>query len=219
MDHDLLAAWFPTPEDVDPAWARRHELADHLRTAVEELVTLDVDAVGERALEELAADLAAVRGRLEAMGDVRHHGPLALAPLPAGSLVERSPVSGRSNVVAPPLVVDAYGEVTRAHAVFGDQYHGPPGGVHGGIVAAVFDELLGIAQIGCGTAGHTGTLTIRYRALTPLYTRVDYEAECVGREGRKLFVTGRSTVDGRVTAEAEATFILTAEAAARADGG
>ena len=53
--------------------------------------------------------------------------------------------------------------------MFNAAYEGPPGNVHGGMVAAAFDEVLGMAQSLSGNAGFTGTLTIRYRSPTPLY--------------------------------------------------
>ena len=32
------------------------------------------------------------------------------------------------------------------HVVFGDAYEGPPGCVHGGFIAAAFDEVLGFTS-------------------------------------------------------------------------
>ena len=56
--------------------------------------------------------------------------------------------------------------------MFTEQYEGPAGGVHGGVLAASFDEILGIAQMAAGVAGYTGTLEVRYLAVTPLHTVV-----------------------------------------------
>ncbi len=47
-------------------------------------------------------------------------------------------------------------------------YEGPPTCVHGGVIAELFDELLGISNILAGPGAMTGTLTIRYRRPTPL---------------------------------------------------
>ena len=55
---------------------------------------------------------------------------------------------------------------------FGSAYEGPPGHVHGGYVAAAFDELLGMTQSLGGMPGMTGTLTVRYRRPTPLRTEL-----------------------------------------------
>ena len=54
---------------------------------------------------------------------------------------------GLSNPLAPPIRVRQSGERSaEAHARFGAAYEGPPGCVHGGWVAAAFDEVLGFVQ-------------------------------------------------------------------------
>jgi acyl-coenzyme A thioesterase PaaI-like protein len=95
---------------------------------------------------------------------------------------------------------------------FGSAYEGPPGCVHGGYVAAMFDELLGGAQSLSGHAGMTGTLTIRYLRPTPLHTELQLEATVDRVEGRKIFCKGTCHVDGEKVSEAEGIFIsLTAD--------
>ena len=66
----------------------------------------------------------------------------------------------------------------------GRPYEGPPGHVHGGFVAAAFDEVLGFVQSTTGQPGMTGTLTIRYRKPTPLDTDLRFEATVQRVEGR-----------------------------------
>ncbi len=71
-------------------------------------------------------------------------------------------------------MVDAHGVI--GHANFGVAYEGPPGYVHGGIIAAAFDEVLGMAQSLTGNPGMTGTLSIRYRRPDPcLLTELVFE--------------------------------------------
>ncbi len=55
-------------------------------------------------------------------------------------------------------------------ACFDWAYEGPPTCVHGGVIAEVFDEVLGAANIVAGVRAMTGTLTVRYRKPTPLNT-------------------------------------------------
>ncbi len=74
-------------------------------------------------------------------------------------------------------------------------------------MAAAFDDLLGVAQQASGTAGLTGTLTIRMRRPTPLHTPIEYEAGVSKVSGRKIVCWGRSIANGEVTAEAECLFI------------
>jgi acyl-coenzyme A thioesterase PaaI-like protein len=93
---------------------------------------------------------------------------------------------------------------------FGSAYEGPPGSVHGGFVAAAFDEVLGYVQSLGERPGMTGTLTVRYRLPTPLHTELRFEAELVGMEGRKIFTKAHVVGEGRVCAEAEGIFISVA---------
>jgi acyl-coenzyme A thioesterase PaaI-like protein len=125
----------------------------------------------------------------------------------ADRLLERSPFVGRANPVAPPLhlaVVDGHVEAT---VTFGRTYEGPPGYVHGGYVAGIFDEALGAAQAFSGRAGMTGRLTVHYRSPTPLDTELRLRADMDSLEGRKIHCTGTLWAGDRVCAEAEGLFI------------
>ena len=208
---DLRDRWFPQSGTEPPPYAAKHRIADHVRAMIERLVGLDVDALGAEELSALEVEAAALRHHLESLPDRRRSGSLALQPPPEGRLVERSPVSGRGTALALPLTYDfdAAGDTdtTHAWAMFSTSYEGPPGGVHGGYVAAAFDELLGVAQMVTGLAGFTGTLTVRYRALMPVSRRIDFTAWPAGREGRKITMQARATVDDQIVAEAEGLFI------------
>jgi len=117
------------------------------------------------------------------------------------------PFRGLMNPIAPPLKMWAENDVTHATVEFGQAYEGPPGHLHGGFVAALFDELLGAAQTFSGKPGFTGTLEIRYLSPTPINRELKLEAHCHGSEGRKVFATGKILAGNRVTAEATGTFI------------
>ena len=99
------------------------------------------------------------------------------------------------------------GSEVRGEAVFSPTYAGPPNSVHGGIIAAVFDELLSMANVISGTAGFTGTLTIKYHRHTPLDQPVELWAVNDRNSGRKQFSRGEFRVNGEVTASAEGLFI------------
>ena len=109
--------------------------------------------------------------------------------------------------LAAPLVLEFDGDRTLGHATYGEAYEGPPGSVHGGYVISAFDDLLGVAQAASGTAGFTGTLSVRLVARTPLHERIDYEAEVSSHSGRKVVVSGRSSLRGETLAEATGIFI------------
>lgn len=118
-----------------------------------------------------------------------------------------SPVIGFANPIAPPVVVEAAEGELRGTAYFDYPYEGPPTCVHGGVIAMVFDELLGAANIAAGCPAMTGTLTIRYRRPTPLRRTLRLEARCVGRSGRKVTTWGGIFDDELLLAEAEGIFI------------
>jgi hypothetical protein len=123
-----------------------------------------------------------------------------------------SPMAGPANPIAPPVDVWAVrgegGQLElRGRAFFGYAYEGPPTCVHGGVIAELFDELLGSANIITGRAGMTGTLTVRYRKPTPLLSELALVARQTGSERRKIFAWGGVYFDGELTAEAEGVFI------------
>jgi acyl-coenzyme A thioesterase PaaI-like protein len=123
-----------------------------------------------------------------------------------------SPMIGFANPIAPPVEVwSVRGESgrreIRGRVTFGDAYEGPPGCVHGGIIAAVFDEVMGAANIITENPGMTGTLTVRYRRPTPLLAPLDMVARLTGTERRKIFTWAGIYHDGALTAEAEGIFV------------
>jgi acyl-coenzyme A thioesterase PaaI-like protein len=101
------------------------------------------------------------------------------------------------------------GEVTVEYTV-PEQFQGYPGVVHGGVVAAILDEVTGRTQMG-GTSPRfmfTARLDVRYRKNVP----VGRPLKIIGRAGisreRTATATGKSFgPDGELLAEAEALLI------------
>jgi acyl-coenzyme A thioesterase PaaI-like protein len=118
-----------------------------------------------------------------------------------------SPIIGWYSPLAAPLEAEIRDGSAVAHAALGAAYEGPPGCLHGGIIAGLFDELLGIANIAAGVGAMTGTLTIRYRSPTPLYTDLRLAGRTDRIDGRKVFSSGTLHAEGRLCAEAEGIFI------------
>jgi len=161
-----------------------------MRTVIEYLVTLDAPtaelrSVAER-LEQYSEHLQSHprRDRPEGFSETANAGDVH-------EFFDYSPMIGQSNPLAPPLELVAEDDVVRGRARFGTAYEGPPGHVHGGFIAAAFDEVLGMTQSLTGSPGMTGTLTVRYRRPTPLYTELRFEGRVERVEGRKIFTTGR----------------------------
>lgn len=119
-----------------------------------------------------------------------------------------SPVIGPLNPIAPPIAFRfEAGEVLAEH-VFDAPYNGPPTAVHGGVIALVFDELLGTAGVMNQTGGFTGTLRIRYSAITPLHRPIRMRAWIDRSEGRKTFIRGTMHDGETLCSEAEGVFIM-----------
>lgn len=131
---------------------------------------------------------------------------------PAGH-VDFSPLLGRANPMAPPMeffleeATDEEGPKVCADVTFGHAYEGPPGHVHGGLVAAALDELLGATQALSGSPGMTAQLDISYRAPTPLHVPLRLESTLDAVEGRKIYTSGRIMNGEVVCAEATGLFI------------
>lgn len=193
-----------------PATARRrqtHRVGDALRRIVERL----------HGSPAPAAELAAAADELELLAD-------RLDAFPGGSLYEgfseatlagpdpaaffdHSPMLGRANPLAPPIELWRDGDVLRGRATFGSAYEGPPGSVHGGYVAAAFDEVLGSTQSLAGRPGMTAHLGVDYRSPTPLRTELSFTGWVVGVEGRKTYTRGTLHAGDRLCAEAEGLFV------------
>lgn len=186
--------------------AALHRLAASMRKVTEAISDMDAS---EEDLVAAADAFEAFAERFEASR--RGHRIWGYAEsAPAGDVLaifDRSPTIGLGNPIAPPLAMRIDGEDVVGTGTYGRQYEGPPGHVHGGQVAAAFDEVLGMAQSRTGRAGMTGTLTIRYRKPTPLYTELVFRGRVDRVEGRKLFTSGTVHAGETLCAEAEAIFI------------
>jgi acyl-coenzyme A thioesterase PaaI-like protein len=124
-----------------------------------------------------------------------------------GRFFPYSPVVGPLNPIAPPLTFTFDGERLHGNGALGAPFVGPPGTVHGGVVAMVLDELLGAVNACLGLGAFTGTLAIRYERPTPIATDLAMESWVDRTEGRKVFTVGTISAGGEVTARAEGVFI------------
>ena len=185
----------------DGALAR---LAESVRHLIDVTVTIDAPA------DAVTAAAARIDRVVDELRAVVPNPPPPRYPGGGGTPSALFPydyVMGKWNPLAAPLRIEWQDPYAVGVASFGTPYEGPPGCLHGGFVAAAFDDLLGFAQIASGLAGYTGMLTVRMRLPTPLNTRIDYEAWVDHVHGRKIFVRGTSAVGGTPVADAEILFI------------
>jgi acyl-coenzyme A thioesterase PaaI-like protein len=94
-------------------------------------------------------------------------------------------------------------DVTEVHA-------GQPGRMHGGLLAAAFDEMMGAVNWLVGPPTLTGRLDVVYRAPVPVGGLLFFRAWSAGIDRRKSFVAGECRLDGAlglVAATASAVFL------------
>lgn len=198
-------------EEITPPfndeWEAKRRVADAVKQLNEVLVTsspsiAEMHAIAEK-LESTAAEFnrsPRIYGRASwaESGEHGNHGQVSH---------ELSPLAGWSNPLAPPVHTWVEGDRAFGRCRCGWAYEGPPGSLHGGYVAAIFDQFLGMAQVLGGQPGMTGYLHTRYHATTPLNTELKLEAELVKVERRKTLMRGKMYADGVVTASCEGLFV------------
>ena len=187
-------------------------LAAEMRRVIARLALVDAPAAD---LARAADAAAAFADRLAGL-PVRRWYDFAETSIAGGSpeaFFDQSPFVGRRNPLAAPFRLELvdddpeWGRSVRGTGTFGAAYEGPPGCVHGGFVAALFDEVLGFAQALTDRPGMTGTLTVRYRAPTPLNRELVYRARIVRVEGRKIFAEADMHAADLLCGEAEGIFV------------
>lgn len=125
------------------------------------------------------------------------------------------PMSGLGNPWSIPLHVFRRGDKVVTEVTLGPGFEGAPERAHGGIVAAIFDDLLGFVQLLNSRIAFTASLTVNYLAGTPVGEPLTFSAWVDRIEGKKLFLAGEchlsSDVGGEPLTTCEALFIDAAE--------
>lgn len=96
---------------------------------------------------------------------------------------------------------------------------GPPGHAHGGVLAALLDEVMGTAVWHAGHMVLAANLNIDFRRPVPLGVPLVVTGMVSDRDGRKLFARGEiSLPDGTIAAVGKGLFIEASELFTRDDG-
>ena len=75
---------------------------------------------------------------------------------------------------------------TWARAWFGPGAEGPPGHAHGGALAALLDECMGMAALATGRVCVAARIEVDFRAMLPLGEAVTVETEVGGADRTKI---------------------------------
>lgn len=166
-------------------------------------------------LDELTATLDTLTARLgegagRSRAEVRRDGQWGEPPADGDLMTtyDERPVSGRASPWGLDIEVRRDGDEAVATLTLRAGHEGAPGRSHGGIVAALFDDVYGFVLNILKQPGFTGELGVRYEAGVPIGVPLECRVRMSGRERRKLFMTGElTTADGTVVARSTATFI------------
>ena len=184
--------------------------AQALAQAIRELIAVAVTALAppdalEHASEHVRTAIAHLRGYVP---DAPARYPTLESVSGPADVMPFDPVIGPLSPLAPPLVLTGEeGRVTGSIA-FTTPYEGPPGCVHGGVIALCFDQVLNVANMMAGVAGPTASLEVRYRKPTPLHVTVRFEAGPPAVDGRQVRTSGVLRDGDTVLAEASGVFVL-----------
>lgn len=86
-----------------------------------------------------------------------------------------------------------------------DQMQGWQGITHGGIIAALLDEICAQACMAGGLQVVTSELKLRFRAPVPTGAAITVVGEVIGERRRLVDARGRIELEGKLMAEAEVT--------------
>lgn len=201
----------------------RIEIADLLRTMSHQLVGHEVspDALAEAKASLLQAQQQLLAGQgAERSRDSEHfmNGMQADAQAEAATHQGGGPfghfttsiVSGVENPMSYDVALSTEGEKAFGRTTLGPAHEGAPGRAHGGIIAAILDEVMGMIPPMMDSVAFTGWLRVDYLAPCPLGEPLVFKAWCFGLENRKITVKGDARVDGsdRPFASGEGLFIM-----------
>jgi acyl-coenzyme A thioesterase PaaI-like protein len=187
-----------------------------LGTAIRHLMDAAVlTRADDTVLRGVAAQVETLTGQLAGAG-----GELlsAAMPWPEPDRMRRgdrahNPVIGAANPLAPPMPIRLLDDGSVVSEITMRPIHeGPPGAVHGGWVASLLDQLLGIANTVANVGGMTAELTVRYRRATPYGVPLTISARTDSVDGRRIYASGEIVANGVVTAEATGVFVRPSEA-------
>jgi acyl-coenzyme A thioesterase PaaI-like protein len=202
-----------TPAERDrAALAARLRAARALRNLGHAIVAHDVgDELFDRMTadaEALLSEVAAAPDRIRATLDMVDS--VFVLPPPDGSGRTKFPdgiVTGKANPLGIAADMTRDGDVAVLRTTLGPAFEGAPGRAHGGVVAALLDEVMGFVLSIHATTAYTGRLTVTYRAPTPLGVELELRAKLHSRHGRKLRIEGDAHHGTTLLAHSEGLFI------------
>jgi acyl-coenzyme A thioesterase PaaI-like protein len=203
-------------------WLALEQAAIAMRRLNRAVATFEVP---DEELQEVARVAIELSQRLEA-GDVRRKeqefatlpffAPPGERPPPVeGDLLEFDPFSLGGGRLHPSSIGiefrrDGPAAVTARCTVHG-MFQGPPGRAHGGTVALIVDELMGMVNRVAGRRAFTARLQVHLRAPAPVDVELTFRAWEHEVDGRKVTIRAEGRHNETLIVEADALFVELAE--------
>lgn len=206
---NLLGESLPTADSVSAA---ELALVDAARTLLDAIMRSAVDDEERwrlaKQIERIIEDLRATP-RDDLVRLVRHpDGRIEnLAQAAAGRCNPRSLRLRFDDMTLPPADQPPTPVEVRGWCELDASAAGPPERAHGGIVATILDEALGVAMMKAGRTGMTVSLEVSLHAGVPLGVPLEVRSRCVDFDGRKTRATAELVVDDKVLARGAALFV------------
>jgi acyl-coenzyme A thioesterase PaaI-like protein len=128
-------------------------------------------------------------------------------------LFSDSIVTGTANPMGIAAQLWRDGDATCMQVSLGKAFEGAPGRAHGGVVAAMLDEVMGAMNMIHGAMAFTAQLDITYHAPTPIGEPILARAWLARHDDRKRYVEATLFADDLLIASAKALFITIDRAA------
>jgi hypothetical protein len=123
------------------------------------------------------------------------------APEPGRPYVDHSRDVGAYNPCFPEYSISVEGAVAHGAVTFPIVYEGPPGVVHGGVLATFADCVVQHHNCDVGVAGRTTSLLVEYRRPVPLAVPLSFTIERA-TDGRRITSRLQIQRDGEVLCDA-----------------
>lgn len=183
-------------------------VSNSTRGLIEQLVNSGAD-IGE--LNAIEQEINKISLRLEQSRGKRpiSHFNNHLAQTDPNHALPYSPICGYYNPIAPPVAMryDQEKQILHGTVNCNRSYEGPQGLIHGGVIAAIYDQLLALLTTCSGRPSFTAWLNIQYRKPTPLHQDLHWHAWIESIDGRKAMIKGQCWLNDELLTEAEGLFI------------
>jgi acyl-coenzyme A thioesterase PaaI-like protein len=190
------------PEFTPEQEAQCARIVDGLRQINTRAVRLggSIDSL-TAAADRVEALLASLDEVTESRALVTYKFPFDLAA--PNDILRFNPATGRYNPVAPELQMEVLGEKLVIRCEFANCYESAPETVQGGMVAAIYDQLLAYVIMVRGFTGPTLWIKVSYQKPTPINVPLRFEAEVDKVDGKKYSVKGVCYNGDQIITEAE----------------